>query len=192
MEINKKCQYCGVQFIAKKTTTRCCSDNCAKRYYKQRKKEEKVAAFSFSAETTPLDIEKIQKKDYLTVKEVMLLLSISRTSIYRMLKDGRLTKLQGLKSVRIRKADFDLLFKSENNQSLMKKEYSLPPFGTDNYFTINQILEKFSVSAGSFYQLCKKHNIPKIPKGKNVFVPKELVEQIFDYEQKCKNSHQIN
>ena len=180
MEINKVCQFCNNRFVAKKTTTKCCSDDCAKKYYKLKKRNEKIQQSNndFDKLIKGYDIEEIQKKDYLTIKEVMLLLNIGRTSIYRMLKDGRLTKLEGFKSVRIRKKDFDSLFekKAENKQ---EKGYVLPYFSEDNYYTINEVLEKYNVSSGAFYYLCKKNNIPKIPKGKNVYVPMDLVNKIF-------------
>lgn len=183
MEVNKICQFCGNKFVAKKTTTKCCSDDCAKKFYKQKKRDEKIQGSNkeFKALLNGYDIEEIQKKEYLSIKEIMFLLNISRTSIYRMLKDGRLTKLEGFKAVRIRKIDFDLLFvqKTENKQ---EKAYILPYFCDDNYYTINDVLEKFNVSSGSFYHLCKKHNIPKIPKGKFVYVPKDLVNKVFSYE----------
>lgn len=109
MEVNKICQFCGNRFVAKKTTTKCCSDDCAKKFYKKRKRDEKIQASDkdFEVQIKGYDIEEIQKKDYLSIKEVMLLLNISRTSIYRMLKDGRLSKLEGFKSVRIRKVDLE-------------------------------------------------------------------------------------
>jgi len=183
MEVNKICQFCGNRFVAKKTTTKCCSDDCAKKFYKKRKRDEKIQASDKDLEVQikGYSIEEIQKKDYLSIKEVMLLLNISRTSIYRMLKDGRLSKLEGFKSVRIRKANLDVLFeqKTENSE---EKQFTLPYFCDDNYYTINEVLDVFNVSSGSFYHLCKKHKIPKIPKGKNVYVPKNLVNTIFNNE----------
>lgn len=183
MEVNKNCVFCGVKFVAKKTTTKCCSDNCAKRLYKQVKRDEKIRLSSdlplLQVET--FDIVEIQKKEYLSVKETMALLGISRTSIYRMIEDGRLRKIEGFKAVRIRRSDFDRLFdkKIEKTDFI---QYKLPYLSNDNYYTINEVLKKFNISSGSFYNLCKKHQIPKIPNGKSVFVPKDLVNKIFNYE----------
>lgn len=184
MNWNKICQFCGNRFVAKKITTKYCSDDCAKKFYKKRKRDEKIQASDKDLEVQfkGYDIEEIQKKDYLSIKEVMLLLNISRTSIYRMLKDGRLSKLEDFKAVRIRKVDLgDILFrqKAENNE---EKHYNLPYFCDDNYYTINEVVDAFKMSSGSFYHLCKKHNVPKIPKGKNVYVPKNLVNIIFNNE----------
>ena len=75
MEINKVCQFCNNRFVAKKTTTKCCSDDCAKKYYKLKKRNEKIQQSNsdFDKQIKGYDIEEIQKKDYLTIKEVMLL-----------------------------------------------------------------------------------------------------------------------
>lgn len=42
MRIQKVCEGCGKEFIAKTTVTRCCGDRCAKRLYKRRKQQEKL------------------------------------------------------------------------------------------------------------------------------------------------------
>lgn len=42
IRLEKTCQYCGKNFIAKTTLTAFCFDNCAKHCYKNRKREEKV------------------------------------------------------------------------------------------------------------------------------------------------------
>lgn len=183
MEVNKICQFCGNRFIAKKTTTKCCSDDCSKRLYKKKKRDEKISTSNkeFETQVKGYNIEEIQKKEYLSVKETMLLLNISRTSIYRMLKDRRLSKLDNFKSVRIRKVDIDLLF-LQKEESKETETYNLPYFCDDNYYTITNVLSKFGISSGAFYYICKKNAIPKIPKGKNVYVPKDLVNKIFQHE----------
>src|SRR5688572_26805490 len=40
MRIQKVCEECEQEFIAKTTVTRCCSDGCAKRLYKRRKRSQ--------------------------------------------------------------------------------------------------------------------------------------------------------
>ena len=182
MEVNKICEFCNEHFIAQKTTTRYCSDVCSKRAYKKRIKEEKIsiAEKKYLSKLKGFDIVEIQKKDYLSIREAMFLLNISRMTIHRMLKDGRLKKLEGLKSVRIRKTDIDGLFNSNNSEKKIHEDsYKLPYFSTDNYYTINQIIEKFNVTGSSFDAICKRNKIPKIKKGKFVFVPKELVDKVF-------------
>ena len=56
ISIQKVCEYCGNDFIAKTTVTRCCSDDCAKKAYKARKRAEKINTAIIQVE------EKKQKK----------------------------------------------------------------------------------------------------------------------------------
>jgi len=42
IEIERICQHCDKDFIAKTTVTKYCSDDCAKRAYKARKRAEKT------------------------------------------------------------------------------------------------------------------------------------------------------
>ena len=64
-------------------------------------------------------LSSIKEKEYLTNKEVMILLSISRTSLYRMIKKKYLSSVKvGLK-VMIRRKDIDTLFNDQisNNKN---------------------------------------------------------------------------
>ncbi len=96
IRIRRICESCGNEFIAKTTVTRCCSDACAKRAYKARKRAEKIEA---SDEEIKQAIEKplaeLQVKDFLSVTEFCQLFKVSRSTVWRMCKDGK------LKSVRI-------------------------------------------------------------------------------------------
>lgn len=42
IEIKKKCRWCGVEFIARKTTTEYCSHRCSGLAYKERKRQAKL------------------------------------------------------------------------------------------------------------------------------------------------------
>ncbi|OWK73112.1 hypothetical protein CBW16_10130 [Flavobacteriaceae bacterium JJC] len=184
MNINRICEYCSKSFTAQKTTTRYCSDFCSKRAYKQRIKDQKIQTNEqlYLSKLKGFDILEIQKKEFLSVREAMFLLDISRMTIHRMIRDGRLTKLEGLKAVRLRRSDIDKLFNFKSKKTEVIEEYKLPHFSNENYYSINEVLEKFGVSSGTFYNLCKKNNIPKIPKGKFVYVPRDLVNKIFNNE----------
>lgn len=91
IRVRRICQHCGNQFTAKTTVTRYCGDDCAKRAYKKRKKEEKIGK---SDQETQAIVAKplltVQEKDFLSLEEAATLLSVSRTTLYRMRKDGAL------------------------------------------------------------------------------------------------------
>lgn len=184
MKVNRICEFCSEHFVAQKTTTRYCSDNCAKRAYKKRIRDQKVASAEsqYLSKLKGFDILEIQKKDYLTIRETMFLLNVSRMTLHRMIKDGRLTKLEGLKAVRLRKTDIDKLFDLKVSKTQENDDCRLPYFSDDNYYTISQVIDKFGVTGSSFDVICKRNKIPKIQKGKFVFVPKDLVNKVFNHE----------
>ncbi|MEM6642155.1 MAG: helix-turn-helix domain-containing protein [Bacteroidota bacterium] len=92
IRVQRICQHCGSEFTAKTTVTKYCSDNCAKRAYKKRKKDEKIGK---SNEETNAIVAKpilaIQDKDFLSLEEAATLLGVSRTTLYRMRRDGALS-----------------------------------------------------------------------------------------------------
>ena len=45
IEIKKKCNWCGNEFVARKTTTEYCSHRCSNLAYKAKKRKEKVKTF---------------------------------------------------------------------------------------------------------------------------------------------------
>jgi len=99
IRLERVCGYCNNLFIAKTTVTLYCSENCSKRAYKARKRAEKIER---SMQTLPsnyklVDWDKLQQKEYLTIKEACILLSLSRTSLYRLIKKYPMivTKLGG-------------------------------------------------------------------------------------------------
>lgn len=73
LRINKICQHCCNEFIAKTTVTKYCGDNCTKRAYKARKRDDKIAlAKEETKKTVQLPIIQIQAKEFLTVAEASI------------------------------------------------------------------------------------------------------------------------
>lgn len=97
MRIIKFCAYCKQEFIARKTTSQTCSDACAKRFYKvkqrekaiQRLKVETMVKRESKAFITEGEIKMIQAKEWLTLKEAALLLSVSTLTLRRWVLAGK-------------------------------------------------------------------------------------------------------
>ncbi len=111
IRVQRICQHCGNEFTAKTTVTKYCGDNCAKRAYKKRKKDEKIVNSdqeTLVIKATPVKV--IQEQDFLNIKDACELLGISRMTLHRMVKDGRIpaTKL-GRRTIIARK-NIDALF----------------------------------------------------------------------------------
>lgn len=107
IRIEKTCQFCNEQFIAKTTVTKYCGDRCAKRAYKKRKRDEKIqAALNEKPDTfTPI----LKEKEYLSIKESSSLLGVSRWTIHRLIKNGLLPSKKLGRRVIIKKHDIEKL-----------------------------------------------------------------------------------
>jgi len=84
------CAYCNEVFFAKQRTTNYCGPVCGKRGYKKRKKEELLEENlqELHRDSQEFDMDLLNKKTYLTVKEACAYLEISRTTLYRLRKMG--------------------------------------------------------------------------------------------------------
>lgn len=111
IRINRICQECGESFVAKTTVTKYCSDRCAKRAYKARKRAEKVqASEEETRETIQQSIVELQAKDFLSIQDICQLFNVSRTTIWRMCKDGKLKSVKIGRRKFISRASIDKLF----------------------------------------------------------------------------------
>jgi excisionase family DNA binding protein len=97
IQLVRICQECRKSFIAKTTLTKFCGLPCNRKNYKKRIKLAKI-------ETSNLEtIEKIQQKkkdpsqEYLSISEACSLLSVSRTTLWRLIKKEQIkaTKIGG-------------------------------------------------------------------------------------------------
>ncbi len=88
IQIPKICQHCNNGFIAKTTVTKFCSLDCARRAYKANKRHNKIIVTQESEyqKAAGIDLNFIQAKEYLSIKETCLLLGISRMSLHRYIK----------------------------------------------------------------------------------------------------------
>lgn len=174
MRIPKICQFCGKEFIAQKTTTKFCCPPCASRAYKARKRAEKIAAATYTPEKTREELlEEIKHKEVLKVSEAALLMNCSKRAVYHMINDGRLpaAKLSPRKTV-VRRADIEAFYTPQ-----------FPPttdFPLEACYSLTHVREKFGVSEGGLYQMVIKNNIPKRQVGKEIYVPKTFIDELFN------------
>lgn len=114
IRIEKICIFCKEKFTAKTFSTKYCSHRCNQKDYKKKVKEEKLRKSKEEFQTEVklkqlkvVSLEDVQKKSYLTIKEVCLLMNISDSTIRKLIKNGE------LKTIRIGKKHF--LLKSDLN-----------------------------------------------------------------------------
>ena len=76
IEVQRICEHCGIEFIARTTTTRYCSKKCNSAAYKAKIRGKKVEKSNTETRKVKFQsIEDIKAKEFLTVKEVARLLS---------------------------------------------------------------------------------------------------------------------
>lgn len=88
IKIPKVCEHCKETFIAKTTVTRFCSTNCAGKAFKNRKRKELLESVQMEEyrKSVGINMELIQAKEFLSIKEACLLLGVSRMSLHRYIK----------------------------------------------------------------------------------------------------------
>lgn len=176
MEIQKRCKYCGVLFIAHTLTTQYCSHRCNSADYKRRKREKEIAAYleanpqEPAPESTPASL--LEAKGYLTPTEVGTLLGISRASVYRRMQDGNIKAVQLKGKTLIRKKDIDKLFDDPKEYQARTGKFH----DKREYYTMSEIVKKFNCSRKAVWHRCEKFGIKKVYKGRNTFFDKALVD----------------
>ncbi len=111
IKIPKVCNHCNSNFIAKTTVTKFCSHRCASAAYKKRKKQNLLIETQTSEynKSKSIDLDVIQKKEYLSISETCLLLGLSRMTIHRQIKANKLPSSKVGGRVIIKRADINNL-----------------------------------------------------------------------------------
>jgi excisionase family DNA binding protein len=88
IKIPKVCEHCKETFIAKTTVTRFCSTSCAGKAFKNRKSKELLQTIQMEEyrKSVGINMDLIQAKEFLSIKEACLLLGVSRMSLHRYIK----------------------------------------------------------------------------------------------------------
>lgn len=186
IEIQKHCEYCGNIFTARTTVTRYCGDICSKKAYKARKREEKINVSIIEAKKAEMKpIEYLNQREFLTVTQVSKLIGCSRQNVYKLIKESKLMATNILKKKTIiKRSDVDVLFihKTEIQihefpiQKIKEKQYDV-----SECYTIAEVQGKFNVSQTALQNIIRREMIPKMKKGKFVYVPREIIDDIFKY-----------
>ena len=117
IRVEKICEYCNKEFIAKTLKTRFCGHLCNSRAYKAKKRAEKLNQTNKVHDDSTLPVPSasllhtIQDKQILTVGEVAKLLRLSKATVYRIIKEGKLNAVKfSERNTRIYRSEIDKLF----------------------------------------------------------------------------------
>ncbi len=159
IEIRKKCSWCGNEFTARKTTTEYCSHRCANLAYKTKKRKEKVKTFEQEYAHKNAPQAEVKDLEFLIPTEVAKLLGICRASVYNNLNAGAITATQFKGKTLIQRKDIDKLFdEPKPYQKRQRKE----PTPITEFYSNDELREKFGVSLSWIFKVGKEENVPKI------------------------------
>ena len=174
MEVKRICQWCGKPFIAQKTTTNYCSPQCSKRGYKHRMKERRMELIQ-SQEL--LEVKKmLENQEYFTFSQAAKLMGVSRQYIYKLVKEDKLraSRISARMSI-IRRADIELMLKTRPYERRRIKD----DLDITEYYTAEQISEKYKVSQKWIWAYTRENNIPKIRNRQFNYNSKKHIDAVF-------------
>ena len=175
-DLYRICPVCGERFKALRITSLFCSRKCYKKNHLAKKKQteerERLAAKAAAVDDS---------RQYITVPEAVALFNISRGSLYRLIRLGRIPSLNlGERLTRINRRALEELFtlrSSEPEQPApQKKLYSLEP---EDCYTIGEVVDKYKIAPKTLYRYIRKLGIPMRQNSINVYVPKEDIDNLF-------------
>ena len=105
-EIKRKCKICGKVFVAKTLDSYYCSPQCGKVAWKRKKDvKDRNAKLEAIAQQVP-DI-----REYISVKEAVAMFGVERSTLYRLIKLGRIPVINlGTRLTRIKRSEMEQLF----------------------------------------------------------------------------------
>jgi len=180
IKIQRICQHCTNEFIARTTTTLYCSSRCNSAAYKAKHRAGKVEQSNMETQrikTQP--IEQLKAKAFLSIADTCKLIGISRRTVYRMIERGELITGKAGKRTIIRRSDLDKLFKEPANRTPQpEKQPEQKQFDIADCYNLTEVQSKYGISETALQNLIKRYEIPKIKKGWFAHVPKTVIDKL--------------
>ena len=177
LKIPKTCEYCGKQFEAKTVMTRFCSKKCTDDAANAKKKNVRK-----EVRQQELIAQIPSNRPYISIAEAVLLFGISRDTIYRLVRMGKIPAINlGERLTRISRTHLETMFTPvavvpiTPEAQPQKMDYS-----QKECYTIGEITKKFGVSPSTVSNTIRRNSIPKKQIGKFVYVPKAEIDKIFN------------
>ncbi len=175
--LQRICEVCGQPFTPKTVYSKYCSKKCSQAAYKVKKATEK------KEEQRRKLVDKIpDERQYITVQEAEVLFSISRPTLYRLIRKGRLPAINlGERLTRISRVHIEAMFpKVEVAQTLQtKKQPAILSFEPKYCYNIGEIAKKFNISESTVNKHIRKNAIPTRQIGKFVYAPKSEIDKLY-------------
>lgn len=182
LKIPRVCEHCSKPFEAKTVTSRFCSVSCNNKALKARKKLEKDKVEKDTLlQKYKNKIAEVQSREFISVAEATVMFGLSRDTVHRYIKRGIITGINlGSRLTRVKRSDLEDLFSAVEMPDKSKEIPEKPNFEVGNCYTISEISSKFYADPGTVTNLIKRNKIPTKKVGSFVYVPKNLIDKIFD------------
>jgi excisionase family DNA binding protein len=178
IRLNRICQHCSNEFVAKTTVTQYCGDVCAKKAYKARIKASKVEASNKKTKDTILKpIEELKAKEFLSIAETCQLLGLSRWTVWRAIKVQELPSLKIGRRCIIKRSHLEQMLE-QSKAILPVKETVEETLNMHECYTLSEIQKNYNISEKALYEVIKRNSIPKVKKGIYTYVSKRHIEGI--------------
>lgn len=177
--VQRICKHCSKEFTAQKITTQYCGHTCASRAHKARIRNSKIQKSNAEVEAIKTkQIDGLKEKEFLTVKEVSILLNCSIRSVYYSIEHGNLNAINlSSRMTRIRRSDIDFLFQvpEEKVETVIVE---VKPLDIKDCYDIRDVQKMYNVSYNGLNAIIKRNQIPKIRKGWFTYVHKQTIDNI--------------
>jgi hypothetical protein len=102
---------------------------------------------------------KLESQEYFTFSQAARLMGVSRQYVYKLVKEDKLraSRLSSRMSL-IRRADIELMLKTKPYEVLRPKD----EFDVTEYYTAEQIAEKYKVNTKWVWTYTRQNNVPKV------------------------------
>ena len=174
MEVRKICQWCGKPFITKKTTTCYCSHQCSNLGYNERIRERKRQMRKMQELLQPK--QAAEGQDFFSFAQAAKLMGVTRQYVYKLVKEAKLraSRISGKKSL-TRRADIELMLKTKPYERIVPKD----DFDMSEYYTAEEIAEKYKVNAKWVWTYTRQHKIPKVKVRQFNYYSKKHIDAAF-------------
>ncbi|MFT3903884.1 MAG: excisionase family DNA-binding protein [Niabella sp.] len=182
LKIPKLCEFCEKPFEAKTVATRFCSKYCSEKSIKNQKKLAKeLEVRQTLLEKSTNRIAAMQTRPYISVSEASVLFGMSKDTVRRLIKNKKISANNfGERLTRVCKSDLEKMFTAVELPKETEVIEEKPNFEVGNCYTISEIGAKFNADLSTVYNVIKRNKIPTKKVGSFVYVPKNLIDEIFD------------
>ncbi len=169
VKIERICEHCGKSFLAQTCKTRFCSHACNSRHYKEmirngrynvitkEVKEEKKQRIKLSVD----EVEFIQSKEFISLKQMSIYLGICRKSVYTYLRKYSIPFSRMSGRIIVERKEIDKIMNKLIQSIEAKQENPVKALEhLTDFYSVKEIEEKYRIQYTRIYVIVKENDIP--------------------------------